>query len=498
MPIFQRMRLVAGLCVVTCLIVSVASVGQAQSIVGHYVARNGITITELFIEEIDNNTMTGYVSDFNSTERALLRATRVTDEHWQGYTQSEEVRREIEIFALTERLDFQATDGVNVVALAFYSADDNPYFKQARADTDPLLPELLSYVPDIAEVRENYANISYNHLWHISEQGALPYTSAVVRSQEDAEATDIRFINYRFERILPYAFFQAPMDELYEGMPGTVGFSFFEIEAGLHAGYYPYAFTIFKTDADTANISKVLMSRNFKEDLIDNVPVWQIHEDDNSNALANPFVSSRIESVRVALFPDIIIDSKDTTAITQSIRAGQKTRTSLAEAPDFRALVYAASTLGEIMQARFLGPNEVTIDFTYESSLSYRVDETNLCVLPPYDLSLFADYIDLDGECRHAWALLYRTQQAAEAAAEEAIKRLELYNNVISEYEVFEELRFESQVIEQDNLYVSLIIVYYDNLESSLDGRRRNSWLYNRWLFSAGRNDFFPAYIAEP
>jgi hypothetical protein len=478
--------------------VSVASVGQAQSIVGQYVAREARGIVELVIEQADE-TLNGYLSDPQTGATIPLKGTRVTDTHWQGYMQTEQQQVQFELLIVEEGLHVQISEVENLIGRVFYPLNDNDVFNPTTslASQNPLLLELLAYIPDTSEVRERYDLISYSHLWRISQQAVPGYNPYVVQIQENVEAIGLDFTDYRFIRVMFSSFLQGDMSNFYEGMPAAVGFSFFEIEAGLTVGS-DNKIVVFKTEVDTDNVTKVLTSRGFTERVIDNIPVWERFEDDTTTLNArnrdDPFGGSIGFSARIALFTEFIVNSTNTPTTAQSIAAANDKYPSLADAEDIQALVYSTSTLGEVTQAMFLGPHDTSVSFTNESIVTSEITKDDLGVLPTYELSLLADFADADNKVQHAWALLYTSEEEAEIATEEVKQRLEHFSSIIHGANQFERLRFESQVIRHQNFYVSLISANYQ-LSSFRD---YDNWLFRYWIISLYHNDFFPAYVDVP
>ena len=490
-----------GLSVITCLVVNVASVGLAQSIVGSYGFHEARGIVELIIEQADD-TLTGYMGElFDESNRIPLKGIRITENHWQGHMETEVQRVQFEIFVVAEGLDLQINDGQNAVARVFYPLDNNPFFSQANSQIDdtPLLLEMLSYVPDNSEIRENYSRIRYGHFWRISEQNARQFEPVTIRSQNIAEIIGVRNVSERLSRLVLAWGFIDYLTVLYEDMPEAVGFSFFDIQAAASVYSPPNTITILKTIIDRNDVGTALNNRGFEEIAIDSIPVWQRFEDDavsiRDRNQGDPFGGNFGQAARIAFFPEIIVNSSSTAVTTQSIEAAKGRRPSLADAPDIQALVNVSSTLGEITQATFLSPTDVKINLTQQLGMATEAAKNDLQALPFYDLSMVADFADRDGETRHAWAVLYNHHEEAEIAAEEGKRRLEQFSSIVHEPSAYENLHFESQVIQHGNFYVSLIAAEY---ATPAPTRGYGKWLFKSWITGLYSHDFFPAYVPQP
>ncbi|MEM7738531.1 MAG: hypothetical protein AAF267_22370 [Deinococcota bacterium] len=492
-----------------------SKVDAAQSITGRYFSEV-VQDLELVIEQA-NDVLVAHLNDGWQVTMPV-EGYRVSENRWQGDVELELNRDGMAMsvlaqFELTanntnaEELRFNLTFEDNeVVSWPFIPLDEGDVPTANEDRETPLLLELLAYVPDTEKYRENYLSITYNHFWRMSEQSTPPLAPTYIRSQTTADASDVHLAAMRLSTsnfdlgplFLTYSAFMAG------GMTEAVGFSIFDIEASLVAGGSGEDITVLKTDAVYSDVEVALSERGFERLVVSDIPMWTRFEDGTMTVQErntdDPFGGHLGRSARIALFPGVMVNGSFTEITTYSIEAANQQRPSLADAPDMQALVNATSTLGEIVQATFLSPFEVGIDLTKEldprSKKATIAAQDNLGTLPLYELAMLIDFVDTDGETRHALAMLYTTQTDAEAAMEEGQKRLELFSTVIPSAGEFENLNFQSQIVQWNGLYVSLISAHYKSQPFRYSAMFGNT-LFRVWMAGVHMGDFFPAYAID-
>lgn len=316
-------------------------------------------------------------------------------------------------------------------------------FGEATSDesASPLL-QMLALVPDVLDTRQGTPGVAFVDLRALEAAAGVesPGTAAAYEEMSE-EARDAWSAALQRVRVGP-AELLAYRNAQMEGMPGLVGFEWFDIERLLAYGAPPASVTVLAAEVDSGRLAERLAARGFERVERHGVTIWH-HQRDGALDLrsrdpADPFGANMGRAQRIAVLPGHLANSaywRATEAVTAA-HAGHAP--ALADSPEYRALAEAVSdsSTGALLQAVFLHPMEVGVmpgdpirpmepgrEQAGERSPGTNPEEADGDELPWYGLAVLADRQE-GGERVSVVALLYQDAATARAAAEVLARRL--------------------------------------------------------------------------
>lgn len=296
-----------------------------------------------------------------------------------------------------------------------------------------------------------------------------------------------------------------------DAMRDVVGFIVFDIDRVLMFGAPPANGIVLAGDPDALTDPLIhrekFTERGFKFENIDDFTLWQDPERDGlqvdieNRNMANPFGGHLGRAEPVAMRPGYLINSAGIELVQMMIAADTGQATSLADVPEFVALVEAITQDGPLIQAHFLSPADVGIIPGDPTMLFTEQDAPNVLAdygpLPVYNMSVLADTQDDDGTI-HIAALVYADAADAAIAADEIAQRLSTLRLPLDADETVLEMfgaTVESAVYESaDGLAVAVARVRYDPPANRLD---TPGLMYSRLIRSLWMREFFVFMITE-
>lgn len=304
----------------------------------------------------------------------------------------------------------------------------------ASAQTEPPLLDMLALVPDTKESRS--AVLSY------VDYRAMERARGIEKPTADdlLNRTDLggQWLTTSFGIYggMPLNFVLAGLEE----MPEIVGFSFLDIDRSLVFGTPPSMGMVLDGDFDPDRIDAAYTAAGFEAHDFDGVTVYCGPDGCDSGTKmnlsnrnpANPFGGALGRSEPLAVLPDLLANSSDLSVVEGMLAAFQGEQASLADAPDYHAVVHAAAEQGSINQIQFVNPADLmTIDpaalMLDEGGIEQLQEATSgFETLPVYSLAAFADVWD-GSEQRVLILLAYGEEANAQAAADELAKRMDSF-----------------------------------------------------------------------
>ncbi len=327
----------------------------------------------------------------------------------------------------------------------------------AQAATQPAvtpLLDLLTFVPNAASSATS-SGLILSYVDHRAAEKAANVTRPTSGAAFAALTDDQRLPVLR-----AYGRFMVgpPLDTLLmhiTEMPHVVGFDWFDTDQAVLFGDPPSQAVVYSGQYDTSKINAALTARQFDKTTIDNTSVW-------------------------------LAETGQTTLIKAMLDAHSNTLTSLAFAPDYRALFDALVVPGTPIQALFIAPSAVQI-----AGASANTTLRPLGVLPPYTLAAIADYQDGDTQIT-VLAVLYTDPDTAMQASAELFWRVDAFDQIIK---VKSPATVEvPDVFTEHDISVARIRVKYVPAPST--GLALPDTVFRRWIEAIYMRAFVP--LAQP
>ena len=388
------------------------------------------------------------------------------------------------------------------LALMPAAAQDN-----ADEDIHPLL-EMLGFVPLEIMAETSFFDLSY------VDYRAFETALGIFRPA-GTDLTTVaagNWIQHSFRlaarpEFIQYVFSQP--DEMLE----AVGFTVFDIDRALMFGQPPGNGIVLAgepdrlTDMDTLN--RKFMERELKAREVDGgFTLWQ-HPDRDGLAIdlenrnpAYPFGGHLGRAEPVAMRPGYLLNSAAIDTVQAMIAADTAQTASLADVPEFVALVGAITQDGPLIQAHFFSPADVGFIPGDPMAVIMGQDAPNVLAdygpLPVYSMSALGDTQDSDGNSVLLAALVYADAEDAASAADELAQRIATLRLPVTNEETVLEI-FDATVSvdvyeSADGLAVALARISYPppGDTSVIPGQ-----MYSRWIRGVWTREFFIFMIPE-
>lgn len=351
------------------------------------------------------------------------------------------------------------------------SQQDDPATTQADPppqDEHPLI-KILALIPDMPAVRET--GVSYVDYWAIVEARLGDQTP---RSREDLSADEgaveglwlaaLRGIISGPSRLLQHGI----MDDT-NAMVTLVGFGLFDVIRGAEFLSPPVNVTLFQGNFDSEAVAAALSGREYTQHTLDGgMTLWCGPNGCESGAEVNlvarnpinPFGGELGRDQPVLVFEDYVISSTDNTLLERYPKMAAGTVSTLADAPDYRAIADAlVAQDGALIQAQFYGPEvfgsgqpqvlETLLDpnLTGEAreaainEIKAQIAATQDQVLPVYTAMVIADYVTGNSQ-RAVVGIVFMDGELAQIAADVLYER-------IGEYQSMQARRPFTELLEQ-------------------------------------------------
>lgn len=328
---------------------------------------------------------------------------------------------------------------------------------------DPTLLRMLALVPDSADTRDSL--ISYTNYRALEQsQGIQTPTADDIASSTENMRHWVR-ATMRLASGMPLNYVLIAPDETEQLM----GFSFFDLDSSLTFGDPPSQGLILSADFDAERIADAYEARDYSSSTVEGVTVWcgpagcdeGQRTDFSTLNPANLFGGHLGRQEPLALLPDgdLLANSASYEVFQAMLAAHQGEQPALADAPEIRAIVDAASEQGEVIQLQLVSPTHFLVDNLSAMLPGGGDDAPDLAELtadygplPLYAQAAFADV--WDGDDYVTLVLLpYANPQWAEMAADELAQRFENY--VMNGNRPFQEFMERLDAVPQDPIVYS-------------------------------------------
>jgi hypothetical protein len=376
----------------------------------------------------------------------------------------------------------------------------------AQDDEDEIEPhpllEMLGFVPPSVIMTSSFLDLSY------VDYRALEAASGIATPTDtDLTTSEGRDWIFHSRRLTTSPqFIQFVMMQL-DDMREVVGFTVFDIDRALMFGQPPSNSIILGGDPDALTNADVLaekfVARDFVAEEVNGAIMWQHSELDGMAVSiqdrnpAYPFGGHLGRNEPVAMIPGYLFNSPDIDSVRAMVNAASGQMPSLADSPEFIALVEAITQDGPLIQAHFFSPVDLGfqgMDLSAVLSGGEPVDHTeDYGTLPLYRMAVMADTQDEDGNIVHNAALVYADADNAQVAAEELAQRLTMQRLPLNADQTVLEMfdaEIESVVYESEaaNRAVALARVRYAPPD---DDQIPPGLMFSRWISAVFRREFF-------
>ncbi len=449
---------------------------------GHYLDHDShltVTISQLGDEVYGHLALTGLIMPFAGTVRA------------EGSEQFIEARAEDGQFSLS------ATVTEDVMTL--FITNDDMAEKRRLSRLTPMLSQvsnlplqrLLQAVPDLSLLRQSHSSIHFADevLLRLVENAPMMFAQQDFLDNQEAA---LDWLQAGARRNISGLGAEAGF--LAEGMSETTGYSFFSLASSLRLEPPPFEALLLEPllIPDTEQMTEALLERGYTR----NDPAGSLgfyREADFSREAGDPFRGVN-GSATLIITQDLMLSSSEEAFARMLLQAYRQDVPSLADAPDYKALVDGIYALtADILQVSIYQPSFFWSDFVEPlAMLTDQAREKHLETqhLHPYALVALTD-AERDGASLAILSLLYEDYAAAEADAPLILERIDRHftehfsqSGATLAYDIYNARR---------ELYVLHVVISYAKHEGVRPG-----YAYHALLDAIVRRDFHKVLRLQP
>lgn len=297
----------------------------------------------------------------------------------------------------------------------------------------------------------------------------------------------------------------------WQDMRDTVGFEWIaDVNQALEFGAPPTIGTLLRGDFDPATIESALSARDFAHTDVNGIPVWHRLEDaeldmDSINP-ADPFGGHLGMAARIAIWPDVLANSRIWEITTNIIATAQGDQPALADDDQFRALADTITAPeGLLIQAIFF--DGIAVGMMPGDPVGMIVGETGIDPTADYGpLPLYARLVLADRQEGpdqvHLIALVYPDAEVAAAAADEIAERIRTFAPPRNpDFVLADQVGAEVTAYTVDHtptgLTVAVVEARYPLPEERTDDNGlfiSGGRLFKQWINALYQREFFPLW----
>jgi len=318
----------------------------------------------------------------------------------------------------------------------------------AQTNDSPLL-QMLARIPDTSDARQYLSYIDYRALL-ASRPGVPQITSSQQLSTLlDSKSNDARLTMAALYGIQSGPQFFAQYFSAASDSPAVVGFDLFTIERAAEFGVPPRLGDVLEGDFDAQAVQSAHEKRGYTTTDQNGLTLLCPSKGCDSGTqmdlaqrnLANLFGGELGRSQPVLVGDRLVASSADIEVVKAIAGAVADPSTSLADQPDYRTAAQAITANGTLIQTYFINPTDIgsassalvnaNLSATQLKALTDQLQK-DFVPVPAYNLVALAD-VATDTEQQALIALVYTTQDEAEAAANLFPDHLQNYTSLVTQ-----------------------------------------------------------------